>query len=81
MKRIKIVKAGEVVGSPFPPHSFTQNEDFLSTIELLETLRAKSSKRAILKMAKEKRLSHDAEKIRFARKIISTMLDESCNGK
>ncbi len=81
MRRIKIIKAGEVAVSPFVPHDFTKNEGFLSSMELLETLRAKSSKRAIRKLAKEKGLSQDAEKIRFARKIINMMLDESCNGK
>lgn len=81
MRRIKIVKAGEVAVSPFAPQNFTQNEEFLSSIELLETLRTKSSKRAIRNLAKEKGFSHDAEKIRFARKIINTMLDESCNEK
>ena len=81
MRRIKIVKAGEVVVSPFIPHSFTQNEEFLSTIGLIEVLRAKSSKKAIRDLAKEKGFSQDAEKIRFARKIINTMLDEMSNGK
>ncbi len=81
MKRIKIIKAGEAVVSPFVPRSFTQNEEFLSSIGLLKILRAKSSKKAIRKLAEEKRLSHDAEKIRFAGKIINMMLDESCNGK
>ncbi|MEA3456817.1 MAG: hypothetical protein U9R26_09930 [Campylobacterota bacterium] len=81
MRRIKIIKAGKEEVSPFIPHSFTQNEDFLSSIELLETLRVKSSKKAIRKLAEEKELSCDAQKIRFARKIINMMLDESCNGK
>ena len=81
MRRIKIIKAGEAAVSPFIPRNFTENEGFLSSMELLETLRAKSSKRAIRKLAKAKGFSQDAEKIRFARKIINTMLDESCNGK
>ena len=81
MRRIRIVKAGEVAVSPFVPHSFTKNEEFLSTIGLIEILRAKSSKKAIRKLVKEKGFSHDAEKIRFARKIINTMLDEINNGK
>ena len=81
MRRIKIIKAGEVAVSPFVPQTFTKNEEFLSSIELLEILRAKSSKRAIRKLAKKKGFSYDAEKIRFAGKIINMMLDESCNGK
>jgi len=81
LRRIKIIKAAEVAVSPFVPHSFTQNEEFLSTIGLIEALREKSSKKAIRNLAKEKGFSQDAEKIRFARKIINTMLDESCNGK
>ena len=81
MKCIKIIKVGKVAVSPFVPYSFTQNEEFLSTIGLIEALREKSSKKAIRKLAKEKGFSQDAEKIRFARKIINTMLDESCNGK
>lgn len=81
MKRIKIIKAGKVAVSPYIPHSFTQNEEFLSNIELLEALRAKSSKKAMRNLAEEKGFSHDVQKIRFARKIINTMLDESYNGK
>ena len=81
MRRIRIVKAGEVAVSPFVPHSFTQNEEFLSTMELIKALREKSSKKAIRNLAKEKGFSQDIEKIRFARKIINTILDEINNGK
>ncbi len=76
MKEIKIFKSDEVVVKPFVPHSFTQNEEFLSTMELIKALRVKSSKKAIRKLAKKTELSYDDEKIRFAREIINRMLDE-----
>ena len=76
MKEIKIFKSDEVLVKPFAPHSFTQNEEFLSTMGLIEALRAKSSKKAIRKLAKQTELSYDDEKIRFAREIINRMLDE-----
>ena len=80
MKEIKVFKAEEVAVRSFAPHAFTQNEAFLSSIELLEALRTKSSKSWIWKMAKEEGFSWDEEKIDFAWKIINTMLDEINNG-
>ncbi len=76
MKKIKVFKADEVSVKPFIPHSFTQNEEFLSTIELIEALRGKSSIIAIEKLAKMNNISYDDEKIHFASTIINTMLDE-----
>ncbi len=76
MKKIKVFKADEVSVKPFIPHSFTQNEEFLSTIEFIEVLRAKSSRREILKLAKMNKISYDDEKINFAGTIINMMLDE-----
>ncbi len=61
---------------PFVPHSFTQNEEILSTMGFVETLRGKSSKMAIMKLAKMNELSYDDEKIHFASEIINMMLDE-----
>ncbi len=76
MKEIKIVKSDEVIVKPFVPHSFTQNEEFLSTMGLIEILRDKSSKKSIRKLAKQKGILYDDEKIHFAKEIINTMLDE-----
>lgn len=76
MKKIKVFKADEVAVKPFIPHSFTQNEEFLSTMELIENLRAKSSRKTIRKLAKMNKISYDDEKIHFASTIINTMLDE-----
>ena len=81
MKKIKMFRAGEVSVKPFVPHSFTQNEESLSTMGLPEILRTKSSKRTIRKMAKREGLPYDEEKIRFAKKIITMIADEISNGK
>ncbi|RLA69122.1 MAG: hypothetical protein DRG30_10505 [Epsilonproteobacteria bacterium] len=76
MKKIKVFKSDEVRVKPFVPHSFTQNEEILSTMGFVETLRGKSSKMAIMKLAKMNELSYDDEKIHFASEIINMMLDE-----
>jgi len=81
LKEIRRFRAGELEVTPFVPHRFTQNEEFLSTMGLIEILRAKSSKRMIRKMAKRENLSCDEEKIRFAKKIIKMIADEISNGK
>ena len=81
MKEAKVFKSKKVELRPFVPHSFTGNEDYSSSIELLEALRAKSSKRMISKMAEERGVSFDKEKIRFAKKVINMILDDISNGK
>ncbi len=45
MRSIKVVRAERVRVKPYVPYSFTQNEDFLSTIRRLERLHRKNSKR------------------------------------
>jgi hypothetical protein len=81
VKEIRRFRADEVRVEPFVPHSFNQNEEFLSSMALPEILRSKSSKGVIRKMAKREGLSSDEEKIRFARKIINLIADEISNGK
>jgi hypothetical protein len=76
LKEIRVVKADDVTIKPFVAHSFTQSEDFLSTIELIETLRAKSSKKAIKKLANRRDIPYDSEKVEFAALAINMILDE-----
>ena len=81
MKRIKILKAGEAEVQPFVPASFNQNEEFLSSIKTVELFHAQNSKKTIQKLAAKQGLSYDDEKILFAKKIISSMLDEISDRK
>jgi hypothetical protein len=75
------VKRGKAEVHPFVPVSFNQNEEFLSSIEIIEILRTQNSKKAIRRLAEKEALSYDEEQIRFAKKIISKMLDEISDGK
>ncbi len=79
MKRIKILKAGEVEVDSYKPHSFTKNQDFLSSIEVLSKLNKMNSKKNIKKIAKKSGLTYDNEKMLFAMEIINTMLNEIDN--
>ena len=81
MKRIKVLRANEAKVEPFVPESFTENEVILSSMEILEYLRSRSSKKAIRKMAQTKGIPFDEEKILFSKKIINIIVDEISNGK
>ncbi len=81
MRRIDILKAGEVKVERFLPYSFTKNEEYLSSMQLLERLRERSSRREIRKIAKKHQLPVNEEKILFAKKIINIMLNETRDGK
>ncbi|MEA3418681.1 MAG: hypothetical protein U9Q90_04705 [Campylobacterota bacterium] len=81
MKRIKVLKAGEAEVQPFVPVSFNQNEEFLSSMKIIEFMRTQNSKKEIRKVAEKRGLPYDDEKILFAKKIISNMLDEISDTK
>jgi hypothetical protein len=79
LKRIRVFKESEVTVHPFVPYSFTQNEEFLSSIRQLEVLRSKNSKHMIRKMAKQNGLPYNEEHIHFAKKILHIIVDEISN--
>ncbi|MEA3490352.1 MAG: hypothetical protein U9R27_00460 [Campylobacterota bacterium] len=81
MRRINILKAREAKTKRFLLYSFTQSEEYLSSMQLLERLRERSSRKEIRKLAKKHQLPTDEEKILFAKKIIKIMLDETRDGK
>jgi len=81
LRRIKILKAGEVEVDSYQPHSFTRNQDFLSNIEILDRLSKMSSKKNIKKISKKSRLPYDDDKILFATEVINIMLNEINNEK
>jgi len=76
LRSIKVLKADRVAVEPYVPYSFTQNEEFLSTMRRLEVLHRKNSKRMIRKMAKENGLTYREEDIDFAKKIIHIIVNE-----
>ena len=73
---MKIFKAGEVETRPFVPESFTKNEDNLSSMEIIASLRRGSSKKSIRNLAKKRGLDPSEKEIRFAKKMIKILLDE-----
>lgn len=81
MRKIQFYKAGKTEANAFVPHSFNQNEATLSTIEILEALRAKNNKRTIRKIAQREGLVYDKEKIGFTKKIISILVNEISDGE
>ena len=76
MRRIKVLKAGEVEVDTYRPHSFTQLQDSLSSAELIARLHKKNSKKNIKKIAKRDGLPYDDDKIIFAIEVINTILNE-----
>lgn len=86
MKQIKILKAdkleaGKVEIEKYQPHSFTQNQEYLSSMQIIESFRKRSNKQSIKKLAKRNSISYDDKQIAFATEIINIMLDEISDGK
>ncbi len=81
MRRIKVLKAGEVEVDRYQPHSFTQNQNTSNGIDILDRLTMMSSKKAIKKIAKKSGLRYDDDKISFATEVINRMLNEMDNEK
>jgi hypothetical protein len=79
LKKIRVFKEREVTVRPFVPRSFTQNEEFLSSIRQLEVLRSKNSKQMIRRMAEQNGLAYSEEHIRFAKKILHIIVNEISN--
>lgn len=65
----------------YKPHSFTQNQEYLSSMQIVESIRQNSSGQAIKKLAKKENMHYDNDKIEFAKEILKIMLDEISDGK
>jgi len=76
LRRIKILKAGEIKVDSYQPHSFVQNQVFLSNREILDRFREMSSKKSIKRVSKKSGLVYDDDKILFATEVINIILNE-----
>jgi len=47
LRRIKVLKSGEVIVDSYQPHSFAKNQDHSNSVELLDRLRQISSKKMV----------------------------------
>ena len=81
MKKVKVYKKGELELRPYIAHSFNQNEDILSSMVSIDKLRDKCSKKEIRKTAEKIGIDYNAEMIKFAKKVMYSILDEVENGK
>jgi len=81
LKRVKILKAKEVEVEDFKPYSFVRNEEYLSSIELLEYIQKKNCSKSIKKIAQKSGYVYSEEKISFTINIINMMLNEINDGK
>ncbi len=76
MKQIKILKADKVEVKEYKPHSFTQNQENLSSMQIEELFRKRANRAFIKKLAKRNSISASEKQIAFATEIINIMLDE-----
>jgi len=83
LKRVEILKAKEVEieVEDFKPYSFLRDEEYLSSVELLEYFQRKNSKKSIKRLAQKSDLPYSREKILFTIDIINMMLNEINDGK
>lgn len=77
---MKILKADRVEIKEYRAHSFTQNQENLSNMQIKELFRKRANKECIKKLAKRYNISGSEKQIAFATEIINIMLDEINQG-